>query len=276
MKSKKNKSLGFTLIELLVVISIIAILMAIMVPALKRAREVAQNTICKSNLRGIGLAALLWSEDNDGWSLPGMWDREHQDSGRTILKPYLGDADSGDGVGLCPSVPTRYAGKTYGDLGLTADVAGLANSGNYYSSYGLNGRLCSRTDNPLGTFDTANDNNTQWGRGNIWFYKRGHTKIPTVRKPAEKVMFAESLLYVTGTWLYNRDMLNPAFKDPAERGFRHFPRRRSVIGTSETEMAGSMNITWIDGSVTEHPDDFEEPDPSGRGYRVASKFFQGF
>ena len=46
---------GFTLIELLVVIAIIAVLLAIIMPALRKVRETAKETICKSNLRNIGL-----------------------------------------------------------------------------------------------------------------------------------------------------------------------------------------------------------------------------
>jgi prepilin-type N-terminal cleavage/methylation domain-containing protein len=53
---KKIDQKGFTLIELLVVISIIAILMAIMIPALRKARESAKTVVCASNLRQIGYA----------------------------------------------------------------------------------------------------------------------------------------------------------------------------------------------------------------------------
>ena len=48
-----HKRTGFTLIELLVVIAIIAILMAVLMPALKRAREQGQRAACLSNLKAI-------------------------------------------------------------------------------------------------------------------------------------------------------------------------------------------------------------------------------
>lgn len=65
MSKMKNKA-AFTLIELLVVISIIAVLMAIMMPALSRAREQARAVNCKNNLKQLGVAIQMYSQTNDG------------------------------------------------------------------------------------------------------------------------------------------------------------------------------------------------------------------
>ena len=56
---------GFTLIELLVVIAIIALLVSILMPSLKTARELAQKVVCANNIRNIGMAETFYSQDND-------------------------------------------------------------------------------------------------------------------------------------------------------------------------------------------------------------------
>ena len=64
------KRKGFTLIELLVVISIIALLMSILMPALARVRELASRVVCGTNLSGIGKAMGIYANNNESGRFP--------------------------------------------------------------------------------------------------------------------------------------------------------------------------------------------------------------
>lgn len=66
----RNRRFAFTLIELLVVVAIIAVLMAIMLPSLSRAREQAKTAACLSNQRQIGLAITMYATEYNGVIVP--------------------------------------------------------------------------------------------------------------------------------------------------------------------------------------------------------------
>ncbi len=66
MRSKNQQPHGFTVVELLVVIAVIAVLVSLLLPALRKARGAAQEVTCLSNLRQLGQAFILYATDNDG------------------------------------------------------------------------------------------------------------------------------------------------------------------------------------------------------------------
>ncbi len=99
MKSEQTlmarKLQGFTLIELLVVIAIIAVLLAIIMPTMRKVKEVTRETLCKSNLKNVGLAVQMYLDDYDR-KIPDTQSANHhlwfEPDGVTYLKPNSGDA----------------------------------------------------------------------------------------------------------------------------------------------------------------------------------------
>lgn len=102
----RSGSRGFTLIELMVVISIIAILAALLFPAVSGAKKQGEIATCKSNLRQLDVAANLFSTDNDGeMPMPYTgWDQSRGFNYTVALVPYVGNVSSNKmNVMHCPT-----------------------------------------------------------------------------------------------------------------------------------------------------------------------------
>ncbi len=100
----------FTLIELLVVIAIIAILAAMLLPALGQAREKARSASCVSNLRQISLANAMYADANDDFSVPYT---TATGSGRVKLGDYWFGVRKSDGYDITTS---PLLGEYYGHV----------------------------------------------------------------------------------------------------------------------------------------------------------------
>ncbi|MFA5251965.1 MAG: prepilin-type N-terminal cleavage/methylation domain-containing protein [Phycisphaerae bacterium] len=231
--SKKTRA--FTLIETLVVISAIAMLMAILLPALSSARSQAYGVVCRSNLRQLLLSNIGYSNENDGFSVPAasdMWegaggyhrwhgvrDNENEpfDPLRGPLVEYLSDGK----VKECPGSVRFAQGETWNE----SFEKGCGGYG-YNMSY-IGSRL--------------------WWGGSSFEEIYGQTaRMSGIAKPDRTLMFADTAFNRGG------NLIEYSFAEPYFWIRRGKLQDRHPSPSIHFRHGGSANIGWSDGHVNSH------------------------
>lgn len=221
---------GFTLMELLVVITIIAILAAMLLPAIQLVRQMALSTRCAANVRQMNLAAEGYSQDWDGLLLPVTVGPLNASFWGTLLAPYLETnasavvvaADTRNFLRSCPLWKTTVA---YRDS--IADTTHYPNTG-----YGLTIFTIGKMPPIDPVTLTCHD-----GSGNLVSGYGGYS-VPGVKvsKPTQRIRMSDSLNYMLWPTYTTLSTLEPDFD-------RHRGRSNVLFFDGHLETATKGQIT---------------------------------
>jgi prepilin-type N-terminal cleavage/methylation domain-containing protein/prepilin-type processing-associated H-X9-DG protein len=196
---------GFTLVELLVVMAIIAILMAMLMPSIAKAKGKANATSCLNNMRQLNLAASMYASDHEE-EFPAR--RAPTNGWPHKLKPYFLTWQ----IIACPS-------DRFGIVGLFADEA------NPKRSYLING---------FNDFYKANLTPAEYKTFQQWRYPHG-MRVAAVRRPSDTIIFGEKR---SGSFHVHMDI------DQGKRGndFEEIDHKRHATGSNFAFVDGSVRF----------------------------------
>ncbi len=259
MKSRR----AFTLIELLVVIAVIAILMAILTPALNKAREQAKKIVCSGHMRGLGVAIRMYLDDYDGKTHnspnQGLWDNAFE-GGSVVIKYGPNDGNAYWGIAYHPYAPNKKVFRCPSSRRVD-DWPEWGWGVKYqkyfrYCCYGLNVYVASR--------DTDGDGATNWVNVDREFKK--HDEVIVFQDHIEQRMDgADSDMFCLGSgsvnlsqWRPGSSLVNSYWGDYDTVGecFRH--KRMSMTCWLDGHVSGIKESTgedvprrWYTGKATD-------------------------